>query len=332
MHGIRRHGLRARVLVGAALAAVGTWGSAAAQLPGQDPAAAQALAAALLEVELALKGRPPGPGRIAEVNRAFDQASLAFFAGRVDAVVGALAALVEDVEPDAEVRSRHRHRAQEILAGLPAQGRVLDVPGAPPVPYRLHGPSAAGEHPLPVVVALHGAGGNEHMFLEAYGAGRIRDLADERGFVVVSPSTTALARAPEAFPALLDAAAAAYPIDRGRVYLVGHSMGAGVAWGLAERYAGLVSAVACIAGGCGTGAGPVGAESLPPLLLVAGALDPIAAPSRVEDAAVQARARGIRVTYRLVPDQGHTLVVGAVLDDVVSWLLQDPARPPDAGR
>lgn len=312
---------RTALLAAACAACAAAPAAGAAQLPGQDAAATRALAGALLEVELALRERPPEAQRVAEVNRAFDQASLAFFAGRVETVVSALAALVESVEPDADVRARQRLRVQEIMDGLESQRLLLEVPGGSPVPYRLHVPPADGRTPLPVIVALHGAGGNEHMFLEAYGAGRIRDLANERGFIVVSPSTTALARAPEAFGALLDAVARRHPIDPTRVHLVGHSMGAAVAWTLAERSAGGVAAVACIAGGCGTGSTPLGPDGVPPLLLVAGALDPIAAPARVEAAAGQARDRGVRVEYRLVPDQGHTLVVGAVLADVVDWLL-----------
>ena len=319
---MNRSRLRGFVILGVAVCAAAAAPSAGvAQLPGQDAASARALAGVLLEVELALKERPPEPHRVAEVNRAFDQASLAFFAGRVETVIAALASLVESVEPDPEVRERQRLRAREILAGLDAQVNLLEIPGAAPVPYRLHGPPAGGGAPLPVVVALHGAGGNEHMFLEAYGAGRIRELADERGFVVVSPATAALARAPEALPALLDAAAERHPIDRTRVYLMGHSMGAGAAWALAERFPELVAGVACIAGGCGGGPAPTAPAGLPRLLLVAGELDPIAAPARVEAAAAQARDRGVAAEYWLIPDQGHTLLVGAVLDQVVSWLL-----------
>lgn len=329
-------GSRVRLGVVALAAALATPFHAAAQLAGQDAAAVQALAAALLRVEFALKERPPAPGTVADVSRTFDRATLAFFTGQLDAVVSTLDALVASVEPDPEAQARHRARAEETLAGLDAKRRTLDG-SRPPVPYRLHVPPGTASAPLPVVVALHGAGGNEHMFLEAYGAGRIRELADERGFVVVSPSTMALVRAPETLWTLLDAVGGEHAIDRTRVYLLGHSMGAGAAWTLAERFPELVAGVACIAGNCGAswipGAGtpaehPEGAPPFPPLLAIAGELDPIVTPAVVEGAVEQARGRGVDVEYRLVADQGHTLVVGAVLDEVVAWLL---SRPPTGG-
>jgi len=290
---------------------------------GQETPETRALAGALLRVEYALKGRPPAPEAVREVNLAFDRATLAFFAGREEAVVTALDSLAKAVEPDAGARARQREDAERILDGLDSKTRALEG-DHPPIPYRLHGPPPHAAGPFPVLVALHGAGGNEHMFLEAYGAGRLRVLAEERGFVVISPSTSALAMSPEALPGLLAAAEGEFPIDRSRVALLGHSMGAGAAWRLAGRFSESIGAVACVAGACGA---PGGTESggerpgRPPLLVVAGELDPISAPSRMEAAVRQGQEAGFHVEYRVIPGYGHTLVVGAVLEDVVNWLL-----------
>lgn len=298
-------------------------GAAAAQVP-QD---LQPLALSLLRLEYALKERSPTAEILAGVSRAFDQATLAFFAGRNQEVLRTLDSLVAEVEPDAEARARQEETARRVLEGLPLKGRVLEG-DHPPIPYRLHGPPNPSR-PLPVIVALHGAGGNEHMFLEAYGAGRLREMAEEQGFVVISPATAALARTPQALDALLDAAAKEYPLDRRRVGVVGHSMGASAAWQLVQTWPGELVGVVCIAGACPGRGGPgEGAtrEAWPSFLVVAGETDPLAPPARLEGAVAQGRGRGLVVDYRVIAGLGHTLVVGAVLEDAVSWLLSRPTR------
>lgn len=302
----------------------------AAPLTAQD-----ALAEALLRVEYALAERPPQAGEVAELNQRFDRATLAFFAGQQDAVLAAMDELAARIEPDDGVRARQAERARATVEALPERGRVLDRPT--PLPYRLHipvGRPGRGDQPgqpdleadasgvaLPVVVALHGAGGNEHMFLEAYGAGRLVALADALGFVVISPFTPGVAADPGALEALLNGADEEHPIDRDRVFLVGHSMGAGAAWSLATRQPEAVRAVACIAGPCGGGVPAGGGADLPPLLAVGGALDPLAAPDRMRDAVEAGQREGVEAELRILETQGHTLIVGAVLDEVVTWLL-----------
>jgi predicted esterase len=301
-----------------------------------DPLAA--LAGALLRLEYAIAERPIGPADLARVNIAFDAATLAFFGGRTDEVLSRLDVLTAEVEPDAEVRARQAGEAQRVLMGLPAAGQTLAAP-RPPVPFRIAGPTGVVDAPLPVVVALHGAGGNEHMFVEAYGAGRLVQLAQSMGFVVISPQTNLFAAggAPAmraALDGMLEAAGALYPVDRSRVVVMGHSMGAGVAWQLAmatrdaaDGSLAPIGAVACLAGPCGPpgmasgAASDAGDAGYPPLLLIAGELDPLAAPPRMLQAAENATARGVAVTYRELPDQGHTLLVGAILEDVIEWLM-----------
>ena len=101
-----------------------------------------------------------------------------------------------------------------------------------PAPMRLfcpenREPPAAG---WPLVIALHGAGGNEHMFFAAYGVGRIKHLAQQHGFVVACPQNSPFSGQGMIFDALVESIALDYPIDRSRIYLVGHSMGARSRW------------------------------------------------------------------------------------------------------
>jgi dienelactone hydrolase len=139
----------------------------------------------------------------------------------------------------------------------------------------------------------------------------------------VTAFTNAWMRHPaEAFDAALDSAAARHPIDRSRVYVLGHSLGAGAAWTTARLRGDKIAAIGCLAGGCGAppATGPVPAR-MPPTLLYAGELDPLAAPSRLETAAARGRDAGFAVEFRVAPAAGHTLMVGSVLDEVVEWLL-----------
>jgi len=314
-------------LLGLSLTSAGT--PLQAQAPGAAAASATAsrdqLAAGLLRLEYALRDRPPAAAAMPDVNRAFDRLSLQFFAGRFAEAVLALDSLTMAVEPDSTVRASQRAVAARALATTSAQTRTLTIGSSAPIPYRVHAP--AGRAPgvrLPLIVALHGAGGDENMFLEAYGAGAIRGLADARGFIVATPLTMPMLRAPDALARLIDTVAAELPVDRARVYLLGHSLGAAAAWNLARLRPDLVAAVVCIAGVCGSVPAPA-PPRVPPLLAVVGELDPLATPARVEALAAEARAAGRAAEFRVIPGYGHTLVVGAVLPDVIDWLLRQPA-------
>jgi predicted esterase len=237
----------------------------------------------------------------------------------VDPVVAAMDALVARIEPDAERREAQDAEARAVSGAIAGRGEVVEGSRGP-IAVRVHGPASPGPDPLPVIVALHGAGGNEHMFVEAYGAGRLAALAEDRGFLLVSPATASVAADPEALERILAFVEASHPVDRSRVHLVGHSMGAAAAWSMALRSPDRIASVACLAGVCGGGeAGADGA--LPPLLVIAGGLDPIISPARIGPAVQAAEAAGRRVEYRVEEAQGHTLIVGYVIDSVVEWLL-----------
>ncbi len=278
-----------------------------------------ALAEALLRVEFAIRDRPPAPEAWAELNRAFDQATFLFFAGQVDPVVAAMDALVARIEPDADRRQAQVAEARAASGAIAERGQVVEGSRGP-IRVRVHGPANPGPDPLPVIVALHGAGGNEHMFVEAYGAGRLAALAEERGFVLVSPTTPAAAADPEALERILAFVETSHRVDRRRVHLLGHSMGAAAAWSMALRSPDRIASVACLAGVCGGGEAASG-TGLPPLLVIAGGLDPIIPPARIGAAVQAAEGAGRRVEYRVEEAQGHTLIVGYVMDSVVDWLL-----------
>ena len=189
------------------------------------------------------------------------------------------------------------------------------------IPFRVYMPeSAQDEVAVPVVVAFHGAGGDENMFMSAYGAGKIKALADEHGFLLASPLTYEFGGTdgPERFDALIDALALTYPIDRHRIYVLGHSMGGGAITNLAKARPEAITAAVALAGFRGY----QGAESVPPTYVIAAEHDPLVPPSRIEPLAKQAQEAGLPVEYELMEGYGHTLVVGDVLPKAVEWLLK----------
>jgi predicted esterase len=310
------------VCLGAVVAAGMAWAAtpAAAQQapPGQAEALREQLAVGYLRLELAVQealaaAPAAGPDR-RRLNQAFDALTLQFFAGNLQAALASLDSLAAHVAP-AALAEGLGDRARDTLQWLTAQQRTLEWQGGT-MAYLLHLPEApAPAEGWPVLVAVHGAGGDERMFFGGYGAGAIRTLADRHGVAVITP------RAPlptDAIVALVDALAAQHALDAGRVALLGHSMGAAVVGRAALERPDRFRAVACIAGPCGAGQ----SAGAPDALMVAGELDPL---FRAQLLAAQAEALaqgGRTVEFRRLDDEGHTLVVGAALPYVMEWLVE----------
>lgn len=80
-----------------------------------------------------------------------------------------------------------------------------------------------------VVIALHGAGGSENLFFEGYGAGLAVQEAKKRGWVFLSPRAT-----PSAARDALKWLEEVRGIQPKRLFVMGHSMGGGLALGTGE--------------------------------------------------------------------------------------------------
>lgn len=250
---------------------------------------ALAAAAASVEARIGLLVDDPSPSRSAE-----------FLADRP-------ALFREVVEEIAALR-----RGEDPWTRRPGRfWRVLPTDGGK-VPFTLVAPPAVAEgEPRPLVVALHGAGGDECMFRYGYGAGLLAELAEERGFLLAAP--LALRTGAESFDALVEMLAEEYPVDRDRVHLVGHSLGAGVASMISRARPDAVASAALFSPG---GFAPA-ADGVPTLVL-AGGLD------RIARFAGDPEASG--ATVRFFPNEGHTLIVAAHLPEAVDWLLARPRR------
>ncbi|WP_396215161.1 serine aminopeptidase domain-containing protein [Gemmatimonas sp.] len=181
------------------------------------------------------------------------------------------------------------------------------------VPMRVIAPKAAASRAVGVLIALHGAGGDENMFAMGYGQGIAARLARENNLLFVSLATTPFMSSAVNFDSLTAVLGRDYQLDATRIYVIGHSMGAGAAARLAQERPQALAAVVCLAGGSA-----VTAAGAPPILFIGAQLDPVIPAARVK-AAAAATPSG---TYEERANEGHTLMVrGGVLRSV-PWLLQ----------
>jgi poly(3-hydroxybutyrate) depolymerase len=96
--------------------------------------------------------------------------------------------------------------------------------------YYMFVPDALGSEPAPLVITLHGSGRDGRPLVDLF-----RDVASKERFIVVGPDATdrrgwqVPADGPAFLYFLIEAVKAKHAIDGRRVYLFGHSAGAGFA-------------------------------------------------------------------------------------------------------
>lgn len=211
----------------------------------------------------------------------------------------------------------------------------LNVPTGPKrfVPCRLYVPEGLkSDKPVPIVVAMHGAGGSENLFFEGYGDGCVAKACAERGWLMVAPrSGLSFLGGTTMVPELVDQLADRYPIDKSRVYLVGHSMGAAQTLDQVQKKPGYFAAAAALGGG-GRIRNPE-AFAQTPLLIGVGSDDfALSGATAIRDALEKASNQ--LVTYKQYPGIEHTLIVRAAVDDLFSHFessspkAQKPANSP----
>jgi predicted esterase len=188
---------------------------------------------------------------------------------------------------------------------------------------RLLAPAAATQgKPLPLVIALHGAGGSENLFFDGYGHGEIVRLCAERGWLLVAPRTDGLAFN---FPAaaLVDEVSRLYSVDRKRIFVVGHSMGAMQAVRATQDAPDLIAGVAALGGGGAIK--PSEALKTVPFFIGVGTRDFLRPSAQaLRDSLTKAEVR--TVVYREYPDVEHMMVVQIALPDVFAMFEKAAKR------
>lgn len=182
-------------------------------------------------------------------------------------------------------------------------------------PCRLFVPKGLDpKKPVPLVVAMHGMGGSENLFFDGYGAGHIKKLCEKRGWLCVCPRAGlgfGLSPAPP-YGEIVDELAKRYPVDAKRVFVVGHSMGSGMAVDAAQKYPGKFAALACLAGG-----GKVRDEkAVADLPVFVGVGDKDFALKTAQGLRTTLEKAKAKVTYKEYPDVEHMVIVREALGDV----------------
>ncbi len=197
------------------------------------------------------------------------------------------------------------------------------------LPYRVYVPKnydRAQKYPL--VVLLHGAGGDEGNFLDDYQQ-MWPKLAEEHGYLLASVNgrgpLSGYAKENGAEQDVLDVLGIMqkrYNVDPNRIFLGGHSMGGMGTWriGMAyrDRFAGLIP----IAGtGKAVSEGPLKAAGKKiPLLIIAGEKDALVPAAGCKEMAEEAKSLDYPVTYKQYPNQDHLSVAVVSIPDIFAWL------------
>jgi predicted esterase len=192
-------------------------------------------------------------------------------------------------------------------------------------PYRIFVPAGYdGSKPYPLVVALHGMGGDENSYFDsvAYGKGAFVKEAERRGYLVACPKgrNTASMYLGSAETDVLDVIAEvrrAYRVDPGRIYLTGHSMGGYGTWSLAMSHPDLFAAIAPVSGG-GNPAGMAKIAKIPELV-VHGDNDKTVPVERSREMVAAAKAQGIELKYVEIPGGDHLTAAARTFSDVFDW-------------
>ena len=194
-------------------------------------------------------------------------------------------------------------------------------------PFRVYVPASYSEaRPIPVVIALHGTGGNHNSFFDdaSYVAAKAGAVAEKLGVLIVSPMGRGVTEyrgvgENDCF-CVLEEVRKRWRIDEDRIYLTGLSMGGTGAAYLALRHPDLFAAAAPISS----------AYSWPwlarnalkiPFLWVGGAEDAVFYHRGVSVGVDRMRQYGVKVLSESLPNEGHAGPMKE-FERLVAWLLK----------
>ncbi len=194
-------------------------------------------------------------------------------------------------------------------------------------PYRLYVPTAYdGKTPLPLVVTLHGTGGNQDtMFDVRYDNGRIKRVAEKHGVFVVSPFGRGVTEyrgiGENDILCVIAEVQAHYRIDAERIYCTGHSMGGTGSAYLALHHPELFAAVAPLAAAYSF---PWLAENARhvPFWWMLGGKDYPPYLVGVHAGADLMMKQGFPTKMDILPGKGHGEWVADAFEPVFEWFLQ----------
>jgi pimeloyl-ACP methyl ester carboxylesterase len=179
--------------------------------------------------------------------------------------------------------------------------------------------------PIPLVIALHGAGGNEHLFFEGYGLGIVLKEAARRGWAVIAPrAEPGLAH----IGAALEVAHKLLPLDPKRIYLMGHSMGGAHSFAAIAQFPDRFRAVAIFAG-----AGqPTRVPPDLPILMTVGEQELAMLKNNIENAYRRLQGLNLKVLdYKKYDGCDHLMIVREAMPDAFAFFDRAPERQTSGG-
>ena len=222
-----------------------------------------------------------------------------------------------------------------------------EVPYRVYVPSRYNGETLPNSEALPMIVALHGAGGTEDTLMD-WGKGTIKDLAEKHGYIVATPLGYPLgasygqhydigipdsARAGSGMSVeerkhaddlsekdvinVADLVAKEYSVSR--VYLIGHSRGALATWYLGAKYRAKWAGLAMMAGGFLNTDYPYEQLRGLPVMVAQGGADTVALPERARKQVDSMKKIGLAPEYLEVAEATHGSIVDAALPKIIEF-------------
>jgi para-nitrobenzyl esterase len=227
------------------------------------------------------------------------------------------------------------------------------------MPYRLYVPESYDpSRKYPLVVALHGYGGNQDYFFNS--VHDLRALSDKHGFILVAPmgySISGWYGAPLSVPGstpranvpqvplkpvaeerrerdlseadvmnVLAIVRKEYSIDPSRIYLMGHSMGGMGAWYLGQKYADIWAAIAPMSGTLdGVDYSLDRLRNIPVMLSVGSTETATVAACKSEIASMQ--AFGMKPVYLEIEGATHGSMIAPALPAVFEFFAHQQRSP-----
>lgn len=222
------------------------------------------------------------------------------------------------------------------------------------MPYHLYVPQKYdGRTPMPLVVALHGAGGQQDYFFRTNP--NTQELCEKYGFILVAPlgyhafggygagqlprpagatQTPRDPRRPEWTDAefkrvnelseqdvmnVLGIVEKEYKIDASRIYLMGHSMGGMGTWYLGQKYPQKWAGLGVMSGGFGYVEYPAEKIKGIPLITSAGSEDTAIHGEVARAAIAKLKAAGLNPEYFEVPQGTHMSMIPSAVPQVLEF-------------
>jgi predicted peptidase len=193
--------------------------------------------------------------------------------------------------------------------------------------YLLYVPSDyAKQQKWPLIIYLHGGSlrGDDLEMLKRYGLAALLDKQVSIPFIVASPQCPlgkAWVDEEDALLGLIDEISTGYGIDRDRIYLTGHSLGARGTWFLASRHPEKFAAIVPMADAPSELSWATALKEVP-VWTFHGTKDELAPFERTERFVKALQSAGGQVKFTPLPDRDHFILDVYENKEIYDWLLQ----------